>query len=235
VVALLFVGTSLLASSFLSTKIGLIEEKGVLGGPSPTEGNIVIAAADAADKSSFSTSFEENPIANQVDGKIISSSYNLADAAIKDPTSLKNTATQAIGSVDTQKTPRDKTLPNFNKEFVMPVTGYNWGVLHEYNAVDIAALCGTPVRAAAEGVVIPDPQNPDITDGWNGGYGNFILIQHPFGTGVETRYAHLQSATVKIGDYVQQGQEIGLMGETGAATSCHLHFEVIGAQNPFVK
>lgn len=126
-------------------------------------------------------------------------------------------------------------LPNFNSEFIMPTNGYNWGILHHYNAVDIANSCGTPVVAAADGVVIPDPSLPDIDGGWNGGYGNFVLLEHPFGDGVRTRYAHLEKISVQIGDYVKQGQTIGLMGESGDATGCHLHFEVIGARNPFAK
>jgi len=126
-------------------------------------------------------------------------------------------------------------LPNFDNDFIMPAQGYNWGILHHYNAVDIANSCGTPVIASAEGLVVPDDSIPDATDGWNAGYGNFILIEHPFGNNVETRYAHLEKMLVQPGDYVKQGQEIGLMGETGDATGCHVHFEVIGAHNPFAK
>jgi murein DD-endopeptidase MepM/ murein hydrolase activator NlpD len=126
-------------------------------------------------------------------------------------------------------------LPNFNNQFIMPANGYDWGILHHYNAVDIANSCGTPVVAAAEGLVVPDDAIPDTIDGWNDGYGNFVLIEHPFGTDVRTRYAHLKSISVNIGDYVKQGQVIGLMGETGDASGCHVHFEVYGAQNPFAK
>ncbi len=89
--------------------------------------------------------------------------------------------------------------------------------------------------AAAEGLVVPDPQIPNTTDGWNDGYGNFVLIEHPFGNDVRTRYAHLEKVLVSIGDYVKQGEVIGLMGETGDASGCHVHFEVYGAQNPFAK
>jgi murein DD-endopeptidase MepM/ murein hydrolase activator NlpD len=127
------------------------------------------------------------------------------------------------------------TLPNFNSNFIMPTKGYDYGILHNYNAVDIANACGTPVVAAAGGVVVPDPNIPETAGGWNGGYGNFVLIQHTFGNEVSTRYAHLEQVLVQIGDVVKQGQEIGLMGETGDANGCELHFEVIGAQNPFAK
>lgn len=126
-------------------------------------------------------------------------------------------------------------LPNFNSEFIMPANGYDWGILHHYNAVDIANSCGTPVVAAAEGLVVPDDAISYTPDGWNEGYGNFVLIEHPFGDNVRTRYAHLETVLVQVGDYVKQGQTIGLMGETGDATGCHVHFEVYGAQNPFAK
>lgn len=127
------------------------------------------------------------------------------------------------------------SLPNFNSSFIKPTDGFNWGILHHYNAVDIANSCGTPVVASAEGLVVPDDSFGDGRGGWNGGYGGFVLIEHPFGDGVRTRYAHLEKILVNIGDYVQQGTEIGIMGDTGDATGCHVHFEVYGAENPFAK
>ncbi len=127
------------------------------------------------------------------------------------------------------------SLPIFSSNFIKPTDGYNWGTLHHYNAIDIANSCGTPVGAAAEGLVVPDDSFGDGQSGWNGGYGNFVLIEHPFGDGVRTRYAHLEKVLVGIGDYIEQGKEIGTMGKTGDASGCHLHFEVYGAQNPFAK
>jgi murein DD-endopeptidase MepM/ murein hydrolase activator NlpD len=112
--------------------------------------------------------------------------------------------------------------------FTKPTIGYDWGQLHHYNAVDIANACGTPVTAAAEGLVV------DLsTDDWDGGYGHMVLMEHPNGMG--TRYAHLKTISVHIGDYLEQGAPIGTMGQTGDATGCHLHFEVIGAKNPFAR
>lgn len=128
------------------------------------------------------------------------------------------------------------SLPRVLGYFIAPAEGFNWGRLHSYNAVDIANTCGTRVIAAAEGLVTPDKEYGSGADGWNGGYGKFVLIEHPNGT--ETRYAHLASASVEIGAYVGQGQEIGTMGNTGnvhGPTGCHLHFEVYGAQNPMVR
>jgi len=115
-----------------------------------------------------------------------------------------------------------------NNWLIVPTSGYNWGLLHNYNAVDIANTCGTPVYAAAAGKII-------LADaaGWNGGYGKYIKIQHP--NGVITLYSHASQLLVGVGDEVAQGQLIMLMGTTGRSTGCHLHFEVRGATNPLVR
>ena len=118
-------------------------------------------------------------------------------------------------------------LPLLRGYFALPTDGFNWGKLHDDNAVDIANACGTPVTAAAKGVVLA------AAAGWNGGYGTNATLEHPNGT--QTRYAHLAELVVEQGDYLEQGQKLGLMGDTGETTGCHLHFEVQGAQNPFVK
>ncbi len=125
-------------------------------------------------------------------------------------------------------------LPDLKNYFSLPAIGWNWGELHDYNAIDIANQCGTPVNAAAEGLVISDESLGSGAGGWNNGYGIFVLVEHPNRT--RTRYAHLAKALVKPGDYVTQGETIGLMGNTGnthGPTGCHLHFEVYGAKNPF--
>lgn len=98
--------------------------------------------------------------------------------------------------------------------------------IHGYNAVDLAAGAGTAIRAAAAGEVIVAKGS-----GWNGGYGNYVVIRH--GNGVQTLYAHLSSLNVGVGSYVGQGQVIGGMGNTGRSTGTHLHFEVRGGRNPF--
>ena len=119
-------------------------------------------------------------------------------------------------------------LPDYPYYYVLPTTGFNWGILHNVNAVDIANNCDTPVVAAAEGLV-------ELTAHDNS-YGNYIKIQHPNNT--ETLYAHLNKIVVNAGDYVMQGQLIGYMGNTGYVIGnpgCHLHFEVHGAKNPFAK
>ncbi len=110
--------------------------------------------------------------------------------------------------------------------YVRPIVGRKSQGVHGYNAVDIAAPVGTPVVAAAGGTV-----TVARGFGWNGGYGNYVVISHPNGT--QTLYAHLSSVAVQQGLYVSQGQVIGLSGNTGKSTGAHLHFEVRGAKNPF--
>ncbi len=98
--------------------------------------------------------------------------------------------------------------------------------IHGYNAVDFAGAVGTAIRAAAGGEVIVSKNS-----GWNGGYGQYIVVRHSNGS--QTLYAHLSSNNVGVGAYVTQGQVIGAMGNTGKSTGPHLHFEVRGSRNPF--
>jgi murein DD-endopeptidase MepM/ murein hydrolase activator NlpD len=98
--------------------------------------------------------------------------------------------------------------------------------IHGWNAVDIAAPNGTPVFAAADGSVIISKMG-----GWNGGYGNYVVIDH--GNGTQTLYSHLSSDLVSVGESVSAGARIGGVGISGEATGYHLHFEVRGARNPF--
>lgn len=96
---------------------------------------------------------------------------------------------------------------------------------HDKYAVDLACgKIGTPIYAAASGEVI------FAKYGWNGAYGNLIIIVHPNGT--QTFYAHQSKFAVSQGDHVSQGQIIGYVGNTGRSTGPHLHFEVRGAKNP---
>jgi len=120
--------------------------------------------------------------------------------------------------------------PKIDGFFAYPTSGgWNRGIFHYYNAVDIINSCGSPIYAAADGMVV----EAKGTGRYNYGYGNLVKIQHYNGT--TTVYGHLSELSVKEGDKVYQGDLIGKMGDTGNAECCHLHFEVRGAQNPFVK
>lgn len=143
-------------------------------------------------------------------------------------------STIASTSSSTQGTEVKNTdiVSSKNGYFIPPTTGWNWGELHPYNAVDFANRCGTPVYAAADGMVTVVTDN----GAWNSGYGNHIRIQHS--NGALTLYAHLSVVNVKAGQSVTQGQVIGAIGNTGnvtGPTGCHLHFEVRGMTNPFAK
>lgn len=123
-------------------------------------------------------------------------------------------------------------LPNLSGYFALPTTGWNWGEIHPFNAVDIANACGTAIYAAAEGLVT----RVGLPTSWNGGYGGFVEIEHPNRT--VTRYAHVNKTLVSLGDYVSQKELVAEMGNSGnvkGAPGCHLHFEVEGARNPLAK
>jgi len=98
------------------------------------------------------------------------------------------------------------------------IAGFNAPVGGKPNqGINIAAPAGTPIKAAASGVVA-------YAGNELRGYGNLVLIQH--GDGLVTAYAHAASLSVKKGDQVAAGQTIGTVGQTGAVDQPQLHFEV---------
>jgi murein DD-endopeptidase MepM/ murein hydrolase activator NlpD len=96
---------------------------------------------------------------------------------------------------------------------INPVTG-EWAL---HAGTDLAAGCNSPIYAASSGTV--------SFASWNGGYGNFILINH--GGGLSTGYGHIVNGgtLVSVGQSVSAGQQIARVGSTGNSTGCHLHFE----------
>lgn len=117
----------------------------------------------------------------------------------------------------------DRRIPR-----VLPVadgydaSGFGWrfdpftGRRTPHDGVDFAAPAGTPIVAAAGGVVVAAQWHPE--------YGNLVDIDH--GNGLKTRYAHASRMLVKPGDLVKPGQQVALVGSTGRSTGAHLHFEV---------
>lgn len=121
--------------------------------------------------------------------------------------------------------------PSYSGYYTHPVpAGHKTQGIHGYNGVDYGAPIGTPVYAAAEGTVVVSKFRT-LSDPWFGGYGNYIVIEHPNGT--QTLYGHLSAVYVAVGAHVDQRQSIGEVGSTGHSTGPHLHFEVRGAKNPF--
>lgn len=94
-----------------------------------------------------------------------------------------------------------------------PITGKRT----RHTGIDISGREFTPVYAPAAGVVTGTFQN--------GGYGNFLVIDH--GYGITTRYAHLAKFEVKVGEKIKRGDLIARVGNTGASTGPHLHYEVL--------
>jgi LysM repeat protein len=115
--------------------------------------------------------------------------------------------------------------------FIRPVAG---GIktqnVHGHNGIDIGAPIGTPIRAVADGKVILAR-----VGGWGGGYGNYVIIQHP--NGMQTLYGHMNRVDVSAGDKVSQGSIIGTVGNTGNSSGPHLHIEIHkkGGANPVNK
>jgi murein DD-endopeptidase MepM/ murein hydrolase activator NlpD len=98
--------------------------------------------------------------------------------------------------------------------YISSQQGQRWGRAHK--GIDIARPSNRTIKAADNGKV--------VSAGYNGGYGNKIVIDHQ--NGLRTVYAHLASIDVSVGQTVSQGSAIGVMGSTGNSTGIHLHFEV---------
>ena len=121
----------------------------------------------------------------------------------------------------------DKSDTGDVPDFLMPVTAHissAYGIrqdpftqaMRQHRGIDLAAPSGMEVHAACAGHV--------AFAGYQKGYGNTIVIQHP--GGFETRYAHLGTLQVKTGDTLQLKQVLGTVGSTGRSTGPHLHFEI---------
>jgi murein DD-endopeptidase MepM/ murein hydrolase activator NlpD len=124
---------------------------------------------------------------------------------------------------------RDAVRKTAEKPVLLPVggkvtSGYGWredpvnpkpGEKRFHRGVDFIGKTGDPIKAAMKGTVLHMDNNPNL--------GNFIIIKHD--NGYQTLYAHLSAYSVKAGEMVEQGQEIGKVGDTGYTTGPHLHFE----------
>jgi murein DD-endopeptidase MepM/ murein hydrolase activator NlpD len=119
---------------------------------------------------------------------------------------------------------RSKLLPTIQPVNVSyNASGFGWRIdpftgrstFHE--GIDFPASIGTPIIAAAGGVVIAAEFHPQ--------FGNMLEIDH--GNAIVTRYAHASRLLMKVGDIVQRGQHVADIGTTGRSTGAHLHFEVL--------
>ncbi|HVL74684.1 MAG TPA: M23 family metallopeptidase, partial [Noviherbaspirillum sp.] len=119
---------------------------------------------------------------------------------------------------------RSKLLPTVHPVNVAyNASGFGWridpftGRSARHEGIDFAAPAGTPIVAAAGGVVIAAHYHPQ--------YGNMLDIDH--GNDIVTRYAHASRLHARVGDIVRRGQRVADVGSTGRSTGAHLHFEVL--------
>ena len=115
-----------------------------------------------------------------------------------------------------------KSSENKNSSYRHPLAGRGvktQGYHGRFRAIDIGAPIGTPVVASMSGTVIISSSG-----GWGGGYGNYVVMEHPNGS--QTLYAHNSRLYVRVGEYVSAGSVIADSGNSGRSTGPHLHFEI---------
>jgi hypothetical protein len=153
------------------------------------------------------------------------------DPAVKVVQALAGTKVTGIAAgtgnlACTDISPNQITAGGWTKPAVGPITSQYGMRFHPtlhvtklHTGTDIGAPCNAAIYAAAGGTV--------VRAGPASGYGNLIAIDH--GSGVVTRYGHMQAAgvLVHVGDIVAAGRQIARVGQAGEATGCHLHFEVL--------
>lgn len=162
---------------------------------------------------------EEIALYNGIEGALaVGSELIIPDGEVQAPAPVRVASSPA----------RAPSSPAASGAYIRPVqNAVRTQGIHGYNGVDLAAPSGTSVLASAAGTVIVSREGS-----WNGGYGNYIVIEHANGS--QTLYAHNSDNIVGIGESVVQGQVIGYVGRTGKATGPHLHFEIRnGPRNPF--
>lgn len=146
--------------------------------------------------------------------------------------SIEHLAHHALGSADRLSLAESHLFEDRVKKAMLPTeppvreskpgSGFGWridplsGQRALHTGLDFASDTGTPIVAAAGGVVVTQEFHP--------AYGNMVEIDH--GKEMLTRYAHASRVLVKVGDVVKRGQHIADVGSTGRSTGAHLHFEV---------
>jgi murein DD-endopeptidase MepM/ murein hydrolase activator NlpD len=181
-----------------------------------TELAATLASLDARRADLASKAAEQATRLAQIDAEIDEFDNEIAalareEASIKAAISAASSPKPSTGSGKLMRPVPGAVSSGFGKR-IHPITG---GV-KMHNGVDMNALMGEPISAAASGNV--------ILAGVKGGYGNTVMIDH--GGGMVTLYAHQSKLGVSVGQSVSRGQTIGWVGTTGNSTGPHLHFEV---------
>ncbi|SDC46341.1 Murein DD-endopeptidase MepM and murein hydrolase activator NlpD, contain LysM domain [Pelagirhabdus alkalitolerans] len=160
---------------------------------------------------------EQAQLAEKKEAQLTTMSYEEESGSSSDSSESNN-----VGSNTQSSAPSNAGINNSDSPFIWPtiggvITSYQgprWGSFHK--GIDIARPDDYSILAADGGVI--------TFSGWINGYGNTIEIDHQ--NGYTTQYAHLESKDVNVGDQVNQGDVIGIMGTTGRSTGIHLDFEV---------
>ena len=169
------------------------------------------------------------------------------ESAAKNKTAEKSKQAEAVKSAGKKPAQTQKTLLAGKMSVAGEVgpSGFQWpvegliystfnsprGKTRKHGAIDIVTKRGTPISAAADGVV-----SVAATGGKSfSGYGKVVIIKHD--NGMHTLYSHCDTILVKMGQRVKRGEFIGTVGRTGRATTDHLHFEVriAGVKNDPLK
>ena len=185
-------------------------------------------------------------ISEELQKKIISEQNRLAEIARQEEARRKAAAAAAAGSANGGSSSSSTVnAPESNGTWIKPTNGrltspYGWrnlGAGPEFHyGVDLANKTGTPIWAAADGVVsYAAPLSS---------YGNVVILTHSINGQIYTTvYAHLSAFNVSTGSVVTQGDQIAAMGSTGRSTGPHLHFELhngtwqgqaVGSVNPLL-
>lgn len=141
------------------------------------------------------------------------------------PADLSPTYIAQLAAQKKQRVAGSSTQVPFAGKFRRPTSGWDMSqgfgrtsFEKFHDGVDLTSRSGTTLYASASGRVIK------TTRGWGGGYGNYIVIDH--GDGWQTLYGHMSTFSVSSGQWVNQGQVIGIMGNSGWSTGVHVHFKI---------
>lgn len=145
----------------------------------------------------------------------------IPDGEAVSTSTTKPTTTQPSQNIEKEPPVKKPTTDTNASYYKHPIPGakLTQGFHGRWRAHDYGVPVGTPVRASADGTVLVAKG-----DGWNGGYGNMVIIQHSNGS--QTLYAHNSKVLVRVGEKVEQGDIIANSGNSGRSTGPHLHFEI---------
>lgn len=155
-------------------------------------------------------------------GNLSTDKFTAKMASLQNDASFLNKKMQDLFDQSKDKIRFAGAIPN-----ELPIGGWvtsefgmrNHPLSHNYKmheGIDIASPSGSPIKAPADGVV--------IYAGYAGGYGQVVVLDH--GYGIVTLYAHASKLNVKLGDRVSRGKTLSFVGNTGASTGPHVHYEV---------